>query len=309
MFLIDLNQITLSNLLAGLQGHTNVTIEEGMIRHMILNSLRYHRQKFFREYGEPILCCDNSNYWRKKLFPHYKANRKKYQEQSELNWNDIFTFLNKVKWELKTFFPYQVIDVESAEADDIIGTLVHKYGVIYPTKPHEEILILSGDKDYIQLQSYNNVVQYDPIRRKWIGHDEPDVYLFEHIVKGDSGDGIPNILSSDDCFVKGVRQKSITKKRLETFHDDFQNGSGALADTHWSRNEQLINLAKVPAEIKEKVMIQYHINPQGSRHLLIPYFMDHKLRNLLEHLSEFWNINRRWFWRNRNCFENDFIFH
>ena len=283
MFLVDLNQITLSNLLGGLKGHTNVPIEEGMIRHMILNSLRFNRQRFYREYGEPILCCDNSNYWRKKVFPHYKANRKKYQQQSELNWNDIFTFLNRVKQELKDHFPYKVIDVETAEADDIIGTLVHEFGMIYPTDISDEILILSGDKDYIQLQIYNNVVQYDPIRKRWIMHEEPDVYLFEHILKGDTGDGIPNILSADDCLVTGIRQKNMTQKRIDGFHDNPKT----LDDTHYKRNEQLINLGKIPSDLKAKIMIQYHTENKIGRSRLIPYFIHYKLKNLLENLSEF----------------------
>lgn len=277
MFLLDLNQITLSNLLVEIGNHKNVTIEESMVRHMILNSIRYNRQKFLRTYGEPILCCDNKNYWRKKIFPNYKANRKKYQEQSELDWDAIFSFLNRVKQELKDHFPYKVLDVETAEADDIIGTIVHEYGT------HDPILILSGDKDFIQLQVYDNVKQYDPIRKKWIGHEEPDMYLYDHIIRGDRGDGIPNILSEDDCLVKNIRQKSITKKIMDGFH----NNPATLDSTHYLRNEQLIDLEKVPPELKSKIMKQYYDIPTISRAHLLPYFIEHKLKHLLEHLSEF----------------------
>lgn len=276
MFLIDLNQITLSNLLAELQGSSDPVIKEDMIRHMILNSLRYNRQKFKKVYGEPILCCDNVNYWRKKIFPYYKASRKKVQQDSSLDWNAIFSFLNKVKQELKDHFPYQVLDVETAEADDIIGTLVHN-GILEP------ILILSGDKDFIQLQVYNNVKQYDPIRKKWVTHEEPDMYLFEHILKGDAGDGIPNVLSPDDCFITGTRQKNMTKKRIDNFHND----ANALAGTHYQRNQMLIDLERVPDNIKKNILTQFNEPRASNRSGLLNYFVKHKLRNLLEHVSEF----------------------
>jgi len=212
VILLDLNQVMLANLLANLDTHTNVKLEENMVRSMILNSIRFYKQKFWAEYGEMVIACDSNNYWRKQIFPYYKANRKKLQAESELNWSEIFEFLDRIQAELKEFFPYKVLDVETCEADDIIGTLIikelgrHKY-------VDDNVLILSGDKDYIQLQTFDNVEQYDPVKKKWIRHENPVVFLFEHILKGDPGDGIPNILSQDDCFMAGVRQKHMTKKK------------------------------------------------------------------------------------------------
>jgi 5'-3' exonuclease len=281
MFLIDLNQVMFSTLLAGLQGHTNVPIEESMIRHMILNTLRSHRQRFKEEYGEPIIACDNVHYWRKQIFPQYKANRKKMQAESELNWNEVYSFFNKVRQELKEYFPYKVLDVDSAEADDIIGTLVHDYGV-YEWERGEPILILSGDKDYIQLQEYINVKQYDPVRKRWIEHDDPEAYLFEHILKGDAIDGIPNVLSADDCLVAGVRQKPMTQKRISAYRE-----GAPLKDTHYYRNERLIDLSKVPDGIKSEIRLQFLTENDKDRSKIMPYFVKYKLRNLLEHLSEF----------------------
>ena len=199
MILVDLNQVMLSNLLMQLGNHTNAEIEEGMVRHMVLNSLRSYRTKFGPEYGELVIACDNTNYWRKQYFPYYKANRKKARENSDLDWKAVFECLNKIRQELKEFFPYKVVDIESAEADDIIGTIANNYGSELDFG--EKILILSGDKDYIQLHKYSNVKQYDPTRKKWVTHNDPQQYLKEHILRGDSGDGVPNVLSSDNCFV------------------------------------------------------------------------------------------------------------
>ena len=170
-----------------LGNHLNAQVEEGMVRHMVLNAIRSYKQKFSHEYGEMIIACDNTNYWRKQIFPYYKANRKKAIEKSELNWKDIFECMNKIRAELKEFFPYKVIDVESAEADDIIGTLTREFSS--ELNNGVKILILSGDKDFIQLHVYPNVSQYDPVRKKWIKHEDPERFLHEHILKGDAGDG------------------------------------------------------------------------------------------------------------------------
>jgi len=214
MIIIDFNQVMISNLMMQLGNHTNIPVEEGLFRHMVMNSLRSYKQKFGNEYGEIIIACDDKNYWRKQIFPYYKANRKKTRDNSEINWTHVFDVFNKIKTELRENFPYRVIQIETAEADDIIATIVQEHGRELCSKDHEKILILSGDKDYIQLHRYANVRQYDPTRKKWITHNNPDRYLYEHILKGDAGDGIPNVLSDGDTFVTDKRQRPLTQKRL-----------------------------------------------------------------------------------------------
>lgn len=284
MFIVDLNQVMLSNLLMQLGNHTNAQIEENMVRHMILNSLRSYKVKFGSEYGEMIIACDNSNYWRKQIFPYYKANRKKSQEKSDLDWKAIFECLYKIRSELKEFFPYRVIDVESAEADDIIGTLVNEFGRELGGEP---ILILSGDKDFIQLHTYANVKQYDPTRKRWITHKDPEQYLREHVMKGDASDGVPNILSSDNCFVVGERQRPLTAKKMEKYLHITPNEMETAIARNYFRNAQLIDLNYIPNEIKEKVMESYYEQENKDRSKLMNYFIANKLKNLTEHLSEF----------------------
>lgn len=285
MIIVDLNQVMLSNLLMQLGNHTNAQVEENMVRHMILNSLRSYKVKFGDEYGEMIIACDNTNYWRKQRFPYYKANRKKNIEASELNWKSIFECMNKIRAELKEYFPYRVLDVESAEADDIIATLVSKFGTELNTG--SKILILSGDKDFIQLHVYANVEQYDPTRKKWIKHDDPERYLHEHILKGDAGDGIPNVLSPDNVFVVGDRQRPLTAKKLEKIMGtDLEEMDTTLA-RNYSRNANLIDLSFTPETIREKVMEQYNAQEGRDRSKLLNYFIANKLKNLTDHLSEF----------------------
>jgi hypothetical protein len=274
----------LSNLLMQLGNHTNAQIEENMVRHMILNSLRSYRVKFGQKYGELVIACDNTNYWRRKMFPYYKANRKKSQEASDLDWRAIFECLNKIRAELKEFFPYRVVDIESAEADDIIGTLVTSMSF---RSDCSEVLILSGDKDFIQLHKYGNVKQYDPVRKKWITHDNPEQYLKEHILKGDAGDGVPIILSSDNCFVVGERQRPLTAKKMEHYLKLTPSEMETAIARNYMRNKQLIDLDETPEEIRVKVMESYQAQENKDRSKLMNYFIANKLRNLTEHIGEF----------------------
>jgi hypothetical protein len=275
----------LSNLLMQLGNHTNAQIEENMVRHMILNSLRSYRTKFGSDFGELVIACDNTNYWRRKMFPYYKANRKKSQEASDLDWRAIFECLNKIRAELKEFFPYRVVDIESAEADDIIGTLVNEYGSELNTG--EPILIMSGDKDFIQLHKYANVKQYDPTRKKWVVHNDPNHYLKEHILKGDAGDGVPNILSSDNCFVVGERQRPMTAKKMEHYLKLSPNEMETAIARNYMRNKQLIDLDETPGEIQTKVLESYHAQDKKDRSKLMNYFIANKLRNLIENIGDF----------------------
>lgn len=283
MILVDLNQVMISNMMVQIGNHQNAQVDENMIRHMVLNSLRFNRQKFHAEYGEFIICCDDKNYWRRSYFPYYKASRKKARETSEMDWGAIFNALNNVREELKTFFPYKVIQIDTAEADDIIGTIAHAEGT--PLNSGEPILILSGDKDYIQLHKYANVSQYDPTRKRFIKHSDPERYLFEHIVKGDGGDGVPNVLSADNSFVIGERQKPVTKKRLELFEDI--NNLDEILKRNYARNKQLIDLNMVPESIKEQILEKYNETSKNDRSQLFNYFVKNKLKLLMSNISDF----------------------
>jgi len=283
MIIVDFNQVMISNLMMQLGNHTNIPLEEGLFRHMVINSLRTYKQKFQSDFGEIVIACDDKNYWRKQVFPYYKANRKKNRESSEINWTQVFELFNKIKQEIKDNFPYRVIQVESAEADDIIATLVieHSNNMSDP----QDMLILSGDKDFVQLQKYNNVKQYDPVRKKWIKEDNPQAYLYEHICKGDQGDGIPNILSDDDTFVTDKRQKPLTQKRLEFFK---QEGLGSdLISRNWARNAQLVDLTMIPNNIRENVIAKYQQQEGKSSNKLFDYFFTHKLKLLMDSVGDF----------------------
>lgn len=280
MILLDFSQVCLSGILAS----GNKDFGEDLVRHMVLNSIRNFKSRF-SNYGELVICCDDKNYWRKQMFPYYKANRKKSREASSLDWNMIFNTLSMIKEEVKENFPYVVLQVQSAEADDLIATMVDRYG-----NNGEKIMIVSGDKDFAQLQRYKNVSQYSPITKKMIKVDDPMEYLFEHVIRGDSGDGVPNILSRDDVFVNGLRQKPLQKKKVASMIDEMKRGITPFdgeVKRNYLRNIQLIDLTRVPDDIRQEVIYKYNNYERKDRSLLLNYFIKNKLKNLMSDIQEF----------------------
>jgi len=285
MLILDLNQVMISNIMNQIGNHTNAEIEEDLVRHMVLNTIRSLLVKYKAEYGELVIACDDKKYWRKEFFPYYKANRKKSREASDVDWNAIFNCLNKIRDELKEFFPYKVIQVEGAEADDVIATLVMKRGNVLNTG--EKILILSGDKDFVQLQVYGNVKQFDPIRKKFLEHNDPQLFLKEHILKGDSGDGIPNVLSPADTFVSGDKQRKLTQKRIETLINYVPSEHPEDIQANYIRNETLIDLSKIPERITSAIEKELSNQEGKDRSKLMNYFINHRLKLLMESISDF----------------------
>jgi 5'-3' exonuclease len=285
MILVDLNQVLLAGLMAQIANAKNVKLEESLIRHMILNIIRSHLKNFRKEYGEVVLCSDNRKYWRKEYFPFYKAGRKKARKNSDLDWHLIFDMLAKFKVELKENFPYKVIDVEGAEADDIIGTLVPRHIM------NENILIISSDGDFLQLQMYNGrsdytVKQYNPTQKKFLISENPMEELKQKIINGDKGDGIPNILSPSDTFVREIRQKVMTEAKLTKFMSENYTEYDENAKIGFTRNQTLIDLRNIPDDIQSKIINNYEetVPVKGK---LLDYLIANKLFNLMEVIEEF----------------------
>jgi len=276
IIIIDLNQVVYSSLTIQAK-HSD--LDENLIRHVTLNTLRLVRNKFFDKYGEIIIACDNKHYWRRDVFPYYKANRKKDREASTLNWPLIFDCMNKVKEELKQTFPYRFIDVDGAEADDIVSVLIEELPY------NERALIISGDKDFIQLHTMKPYIdQYEPIRKKWITHPNPGEYLKEHIIRGDRSDGVPNIRTPDSSLATGERQKTVSSKMMDSWLED---GIPRELQRNFERNKTLIDLTQIPEHIKTRISAALRKEPEGNRNKLYSYFIDKRLRNLMENINEF----------------------
>mgnify|MGYP006259187955 FL=1 len=280
MILIDLNQVCIANVLQEVKQLKK--IEPLLVKHMILSTLLFYRRKFKDQYGELVICCDSKRSWRKDVFPFYKANRKTNRQNDDIDWSGIFEVINSLTDDLVNHFPYSVIQVDQAEADDIIGTLVKNY------YRQGKIMIVSSDKDFLQLQKYYNVSQYSPIQKKNLQIQNPNEYIKEHIMKGDRGDGIPNFLSDDDTFVTDKRSKKILKTKLEAWKNlDPTEFCNEKMMRGWKRNQQLVDLSHTPQDIKQKIVDQYDTYEYNQRDKLLNYFIQNKLRNLIEHIGDF----------------------
>jgi 5'-3' exonuclease len=293
MIVVDFNQTAISNLMMELGNRKDIQVELPLLRHMILNSIRSYKQKFGKEFGELVIACDNQTYWRKGHFKYYKAGRKKAREDSGLDWKQIFEALNTIRTELELFFPYKVINVEGAEADDVIAVLAEwsqtndmRNGLFEEPKP---FLVMSGDHDFIQLQKYENVKQFSPIQKKYVKPDiSPEKYIFEHIIRGDKGDGIPNVLSADDSIVTGTRQKSILQTKIDIWYKDpEQMPQDAEFKKNYIRNKDLVSFDNIPKNIKESIINNYVDQPTKDKSKLLNFFFEHKMKNMLELIEEF----------------------
>ena len=277
----------ISNLMVQINGRNAVELNEDLVRHMVLNSLRGHNKKFRKEYGEMVIACDSKNVWRREIFPNYKAGRKATREKSQHDWDAIFSMLHTIKDEIRSFLPYKVIELETAEADDIIATLVKRTQNQVGPNHEKKVLILSGDKDFIQLHS-PNVKQYNPVLNKFVGKGEdPVIYIKEHILKGDRSDGIPNVLSDDNVFIEGRRQRPLSKKKIESWVNEVFMTFTEEEQKNYSRNRRLIDLSCIPPELEEKIINEFIDAKVASRDKILNYFITKKLKTLIEVIDEF----------------------
>lgn len=277
MILIDYNAIAISNVVA-----MKMDVEENMVRHMILNSIRMHRVKHKEKYGEVVICCDGGKNWRKEYFPAYKHKRKSARKDSKMDWNELFRITNMVLQEIKENFPWKVVEVDECEADDIIGEMVRytqEFG------QYENIMIISGDKDFAQLQKFDNVAQYSPVQKKFIKEDNPRLQIWNLVLKGDTSDGVPNVLSADNCFVDEIRQTPLRQNKIDQLIEDPKS-LGEEVYRNYLRNKNLIDLDYTPEAIKKTIVERYdsYIVPKQN---VMNYLMEKRCRMLIESVTEF----------------------
>ena len=297
MILVDYSQVALSAILS-FQRELKGTESEvkNLIRHVTLSTIKSYKKKYGKDYGNIVICCDGRKYWRREFFEHYKAGRKKARDASDLDWGLIFDTLSEMRDDLSKHFPYKVMHIERCEADDIIAALTKwaqenelvTEGLV---EESQKILILSSDKDFKQLQLHPNVKQWSPMQKKYVTATQREIveYKIEHIVKGDSGDGIPNILSKDDVFVSGERQKPMSAKRLQEFID---NGFIACKNDeerrNWHRNATLVDFDFIPDDVRNQIVDTYiNTKPTGDKMAIMNYLIEHRCRLLLDELEDF----------------------
>lgn len=280
MILLDYNAIAISNVVT-----QKLDIDENLIRHMILNSIRMYRTKHKDKFGEIVVCTDGRNNWRTSVFPPYKFKRKDARKESKMDWKDLFRITNMVLEEIKENLPYKVVEVDECEADDIIGELCRYTNEEFGK--YENILIVSSDKDFAQLQTMKNVNQYSPIKKGFIKESNPRKQLWELVLRGDTSDGVPNVLSGDQVFVEGIRQTSLRQKIIDQLIDNPKS-MGEDVYRNYQRNRKLIDLTETPNLIKEKIINSFEKqNPIDNKTKVFPYLVEKKCRMLLESVGDF----------------------
>jgi hypothetical protein len=285
MIIIDYSGIAISSVFS--QAKSN-KIEEDFLRHIILNSLRMYNLKYREKYGKMVIACDGGS-WRKDYYPQYKAARRKNREESSMDWKEIFHILNNVKAEIIEHLPYTVVQTDKAEADDVIAALVkttQEFG------NYEPVMIISADKDFIQLQRYDNVSQWSPMTKKLISDKNPERYLMEHVLKGDSGDGVPNVLSPDNTFTDSIRQTALRATKIDEWISADKAGtlqSVMPEETYrnYIRNRTVIDLERVPAEVRDAILTEYNSAPVKNNSKVLNYLISKRCNMLISSASEF----------------------
>ena len=283
MILLDYSQIALSNIIV------QKLNDENMIRHMILNSIRMYNKRYRKEYGQMVICVDAGDCWRREYYPEYKAVRRKNKENSDMDWKEIFRILTLVREEIQENLPYKVIQMARCEADDVIATLAmrtQEFG------QHEPIMIVSSDKDFIQLHKYKNVKQFSPIQKKQVVNENPITYLWNHIFRGDSGDGIPNVLSQDKTFVNGLKQTPLRQTRVDEWINHAENLRDNMDEEYfrnYQRNKKLIDLTQIPEEYQTSIINKYDNQKLPMKMKVLNYLIKKRCNLLIECVEEFYN--------------------
>lgn len=266
---------------------------KNILRHVIISQIKSYKNKYGADYGKLIICCDGKHYWRRKLFPPYKACRKKARAESTIDWKLIFDTMDELIVDLKENFPYKVIQIDDVESDDIIATLTKYYqenetrdcGFFEEIQP---ILIVSSDRDFVQLHKFDTVEQIAPATKAKIKTDNPIEYLKEKVIRGDKGDGIPNILSKDDVFINEEKQTVLSKEKFEHLMTiSPEECEDETIKKNWLRNKTLIDFDYIPSDVSRRIMMAYNEPINGNMNKVFNYLMKHKCMLLLKDVNSF----------------------
>jgi len=286
MIIVDYSGVAMASMFA----QRSDTVDEGLIRHQILNTLRMYNVKYRAKYGKMILACDGGS-WRKNVFAEYKASRKTNREASPIDWKEVWRVINLVREEIAENLPFKVVQVSGAEADDVIAALVETTQEFGNSEP---VMIVSADKDFIQLQKYNNVSQFSPMTKKLITDKNPRKYLIEHILRGDSGDGVPNVLSPDDVFIDAAkRQTPLKAKKVDEWIANYSKLEEVMDhDTYrnFIRNRRCIDLSYIPKEVSAEIIAAYEAQEDTPNTKVFNYLIAKRCKMLVSCAAEFFSI-------------------
>jgi 5'-3' exonuclease len=289
VLLLDFSNIAWATFHANVKINKDTSLTQAQLnqhwKYLMLNSIQ--RLKTKHQPNEFVICFDSYS-WRKKYFRFYKARREMTKKKSGMDYKAFIAVIDEIHEDLKTYFPFKVVRVSWAEADDVIAALTKHIG-----QRGDQIIIASRDKDFKQLLS-SDVMLWDTIEWKWIKCEHPKTYLIKHILMGDAGDDVPNVRSDDDVFItEGKRQKPCGPKGVEKILQDgleeWIKKEGLLEN--FRRNKRLIRLTKstIPGRVWNGAIECYEEQPtkKGNYQLLVKYFAENRMRNLQKSIDKF----------------------
>ncbi|ADE34877.1 RnaseH [Klebsiella phage KMI9] len=286
---IDISNISIATLMNNFKPKEQASITIEMIRHLVLDTLRFNVVKFKGEYPEIVIAFDDRNYWRRQKAWYYKKRRQIEHEESEWDWDRLNNFLNPVFEEIRQNMPYLGLKVEFAEADDIIAVVTKK-----AVGEGRRVLVVSADSDFTQLQKYNGVRQWSPPQKKWVTpkYGSPRNDLRYKNIKGDKKDSIACIKIRNDYIVtkvEGERAPAVKSSELEAWLE--ADDPTTLMTPEWAarykENEELRDFEFIPKDIENSIIEAYNTPKSGSKAKMERYFMDNKLSRMFEKLSDF----------------------
>ena len=277
MILADMSNLAITALQEAGSGGNPMIITEQTIRHVVLKKI-YDVYKKIGTHHELVLACDGKDYFRKDLFSYYKANRVKNNDC--FDWDDFRYHYPIFKAELPYYFPFKLLEIDKVEGDDIINCITD-WEI---ANGNRHIIIASSDTDDLQIsERYPNwVEQYSFKKRGYITCADYNYSLKQHIIEGDKGDGIPNIMSDDDTYMNPAkRSKTLTKKRRDQFEIEIPEEFQA----NYERNKSLVDMSQIPDHYRQAIIEEYLKPMPPKEDSIYKYCIKYKLARLMKFIA------------------------
>lgn len=256
------------------------------VSHLVFTNVLYTAQKFGAWTGNPmVMALDSKPYWRTKYyadnrlkfaeyknpkFEKYKGNREK---DDTIPWDAIYQVYTSVMVSLRDFSDFFVVGVDGAEADDVIAVATKHYSAL-----GQDVIVVSSDKDFKQLNRPPHVKVWDPIKKMFIPTMNIEHWKRVHALMGDKGD---NILA--------VKPKVGPKTAEKMAPDlDYHLQTDPELRERYEFNRTLTDFDRIPEDITKAIVEK--IESQGYNYnamSLLKAFKEFRLSKVAENVHRF----------------------
>lgn len=267
---------------------------------------------YFKEFrpDEVVVAFDGKRNWRKvytKKSPEkithrpYKGNRRKGLTKSELAKLEKFDLhVEDFREILKKHTGMLILHHDYLEADDLVSGFVQAH-----QGPEYQNIVVTRDRDYLQLLRYENTRLFDPIDKKFLDlseyGDDADFFMFKKCIRGDSSD---NVMSS----YPRLREDKIKAAYTDEYHlnnllkheytvEEICEVEGTLKEYKYTtekvfrENELLMDLRRQPPGIRTliKQTVQNAVEERGCYNMFhfLKFCGKHGLRYMVEDIAKY----------------------